>query len=250
MVKRKKKRRHQKSIISLIVAVAIAIAGAYVQMNPSRSSTTSEQTTDSKKSAQVSAADLSKLDYSNQQIIKVNNNKPTFTHEDLSIAHGSWQAYSNLDSLNRVGPANAMLGRDLMPKVQRDPLYVNPTGWHNKRITYHGESVWIYNRSHLIGYQLTGQNNNVKNLMTGTQSLNSPGMEDYENEIARYIKKTDHHVRYQVQPVFRDNELLARGVHMMAQSVEDDQISFNIYIFNVQNGVQLNYADGTSQATN
>jgi DNA-entry nuclease len=186
------------------------------------------------------------LDYSNQQIVNVNEGKPTFTKDDLSIAHGSWQTFSDLDSSNRVGTANAMLGKDLMPTKERDPLYVQPTGWHNKQVNSDGNRIWLYNRSHIIGYQLTGENNNPKNLMTGTASLNAPGMEEYESQVAKYIKSTNHHVRYQVEPIFRGNELLARGVHMQAQSVEDNQVSFNIYIFNVQQDVTLNYNDGTS----
>lgn len=243
---RRRRRRQKISVISVIASLIIVAGGLYTQFdhdNDQGQRTT--QTTRTKES--VSEAQLAKLDYQGQQIIQVNHNKPTFSKQDLSVAHGSWQSYHDLDSQNRVGTANAMLGRDLMPTQKRDPLYVDPTGWHNKQVTVDGETLWIYNRSHLLGYQLTGQNNNPKNLMTGTQSLNSPGMEVYENQIADYIRDTNHHVRYEVQPVFREHELLARGVHMMAQSVETPKISFNIYIFNVQKGVTLNYNDGTSR---
>ena len=239
MVRRRKKKKFKVSITTLVIAVALAIFGGYTQLN--------NQTTDTNKATtSVSKENLQKLDYSNQQIVNVNEGKPTFTKDDLSIAHGSWQTFSNLDSLNRVGTANAMLGKDLMPTKERDPLYVQPTGWHNKQVNSDGNRIWLYNRSHIIGYQLTGENNNPKNLMTGTASLNAPGMEEYESQVAKYIKSTNHHVRYQVEPIFRGNELLARGVHMQAQSVEDNQVSFNIYIFNVQQDVTLNYNDGTS----
>ena len=103
----------------------------------------------------------------------MNNNNPDFSKEDLDTSHGAWQKYGNLDSQNRVTASNALLNRSLMPKTKREPLHVNPTGWHNKKINNH----WLYNRSHLIGYQLTGQNNNWKNLMTGTRHLNDPDMQ-------------------------------------------------------------------------
>lgn len=243
MVKRRKKRKQKISLISTLVAVIIIAVGGYLQVD---TPTQINQAADDTSAQSVSATQLANLKYAGHQIIKVNQNKPTFSQSDLSIAHGSWQKYHDLDQLNRVGTANAMLGKDLMPKTDRDSLYVDPTGWHNKQVHSAGQTVWLYNRSHLIGYQLTGQNNNMKNLMTGTASLNAPGMEEYENQIANYIKNTNHHVRYQVEPIFRNQELLARGVHLMAESVEDKQISFNIYIFNVEDDVTLNYADGTS----
>ena len=130
---------------------------------------------------------------------------------------------------------------------ERGPLYVNPTGWHNKRIA----SGWLYNRCHLIGYQLTGQNNNLKNLITGTRQLNDPDMLKYENRVADYIKASGkHYIRYRVTPIWRGNELLARGVQMEAQSIGDNSVHFNVFIFNVQPGVKLNYKDGTSRVVN
>ena len=139
-----------------------------------------------------------------------------------------------------------------MPTAKREALYVNPTGWHNKRI----KGGWLYNRSHLIGYQLTGQNNNPKNLMTGTRSLNSPEMLKHENDIAYYLKQNPNNfIRYRVKPIYRGNELVARGVQMMAESLSsngqpDHQVSFNVYIFNVETGVKINYSDGTSVVNN
>ncbi|GFZ26142.1 DNA/RNA non-specific endonuclease [Lactobacillus corticis] len=192
----------------------------------------------------VSEQKLASLSYSGQDVITVNNNDPNFTQADLTTSHGAWQKYGNLDSLNRVTAANALLNKSLMPTAQREPLTINPTGWHNKRIA----SGWLYNRCHLIGYQLTGQNNNWKNLMTGTRQLNDPDMLRYEDEVADYIKESSsNYVRYRVTPVFRGNELLARGVEMEAQSVGSNTVHFNVYIFNVQPGVKLNYADGTSR---
>lgn len=192
----------------------------------------------------VSAAKLASLNYSGKDIITVNNNEPSFSKSDLSTSQGAWQRYGELDNKNRVTAANALLNQKLMPKAQREPLHVNPTGWHNKRVA----GGWLYNRCHLIGYQLTGQNNNLKNLMTGTRQLNDPDMLRYEDQVANYLKESPHnYVRYRLTPIFRGQELLARGVEMEGQSTNSNSVHFNVYIFNVADGVKLNYADGTSQ---
>ncbi|WP_301049334.1 DNA/RNA non-specific endonuclease [Lactobacillus intestinalis] len=192
----------------------------------------------------VSAAKLASLNYSGKDVITVNNNEPSFSKSDLSTNQGAWQRYGELDNESRVTAANALLNQKLMPKAQREPLHVNPTGWHNKRIA----GGWLYNRCHLIGYQLTGQNNNLKNLMTGTRQLNDPDMLRYEDQVANYLKESQHnYVRYRVTPIFRGQELLARGVEMEGQSTNSNSVHFNVYIFNVADGVKLNYADGTSQ---
>ena len=192
----------------------------------------------------VAANKLAQLNYSGQDVITVNNNDPSFSNSDLSTNQGAWQEYGNLDNLNRVTAANALLNQSLMPTSKRQALNVNPTGWHNKRIA----GGWLYNRSHLIGYQLTGQNNNWKNLMTGTRQLNDPDMVRYEDQVADYLKaSSSHYVRYRVTPIFRGNELLARGVEMEGQSINSNAVHFNVYIFNVEKGVTLNYNDGTSK---
>lgn len=194
----------------------------------------------------VSAKSLTKLNYSGKDIVTVNGNKPKFSKATKSKKHGPWQKYSNLDYLNRAHAANALLNKRLMPTAEREPLYVNPTGWHNKRIS----SGWLYNRCHLIGYQLTGQNNNLKNLITGTRQLNDPDMLKYENKVADYIRSSNkHYIRYRVTPIWHSNELLARGVQMEAQSIGDNSVHFNVFIFNVQPGVKLNYKTGTSRVT-
>ena len=191
----------------------------------------------------VSKAKLASLNYNGQNIITVNNNDPSFSKSDLSTSNGAWQRYGNLDDLNRVTSANALLNESLMPNSPREALHVDPTGWHNKRIP----GGWLYNRCHLIGYQLTRQNNNLKNLMTGTRQLNDPDMLRYEDQVADYIKESrNNYVRYRVTPIFRGNELLARGVEMEGQSTNSNTIHFNVYIFNVQDGVKLNYSNGTS----
>ncbi|MFC6322664.1 DNA/RNA non-specific endonuclease [Companilactobacillus baiquanensis] len=203
-----------------------------------------DQGTFSNNSSDTAKTNLANLDYTGTQEIIVNNNQPEFSDQDKSTSQGAWQTYGDLDNLNRATAANALLNSSLMPTAKRTGLTWNPTGWHNKKIS----SGWLYNRSHLIGYQLTGQNNNPKNLMTGTRSLNSPEMQAHEMDIAYYLKQSSSHfVRYRVTPIFRGDELLARGVQMEAQSIGDNSIQFNVYIFNVQSGVTLNYNDGTSQ---
>lgn len=192
------------------------------------------------------ASSLAEQNYQGKKVITVNRNRPTFSKKALSTKKGAWQSYHKLDSLNRAGEADALLNKRLMPTKAREPLYWNPTAWHNKKIA----GGWLYNRSHLIGYQLTGQNNNPKNLITGTRQLNDPGMLKYENQVASYLKSSSrHYIRYRVTPIFRGRELLARGVEMEAQSTGSNAVRFHVYIFNVQDGVKLNYSNGTSVVT-
>ncbi|HEO2476408.1 DNA/RNA non-specific endonuclease [Streptococcus vestibularis] len=201
-------------------------------------------------------AELKKKLFEGQQVITVND-KAQFSSDELSLNQGTWQRYSDLDFLNRVGVAEAMLGQDLMPTEKRgDISSVTPTGWKNKKIVFNGQTDYLYNRSHLIGYQLTGQNANVRNLFTGTRALNA-NFEDeknsmvyYENLVANYIKETGNHVRYRVTPLFKNVELVCRGVRIEAQSIEDDTISYDVYIFNVQPDYTINYLTGNSQKNN
>lgn len=231
----------------LVAAIMIAAASFAVYsgknyfQEPQSSKSTSTQTPSQVISAQQ---DLAKLEYEGTQTIEINQNNPTFSKKDLSTANGPWAKYGDLDQLNRATDAEALLNKKLMPTEKRGEISsVTPTGWHNKKIN----GQYLFNRSHLIGYQLTGENANWKNLITGTRQLNSPEMLRFEMDIKYYLEKSSkNYVRYSVVPVFRGDELLARGVHMMAQSIGSDDVQFNVYIFNVQNGVTLNYADGTS----
>lgn len=192
----------------------------------------------------VSAKKLSRLKFHKREILTVDHNRPHFSRKTKSRRHGPWQKYANLDYLNRAHTANALLNKKLMPHSPRTALTWDPTGWHNKRIA----SGWLYNRCHLIGFQLSGQSNNPRNLITGTRELNDPNMLIYENKVADYIRQSKHHyVRYRVKPIYRGRELLARGVEMEAQSIGDNSVHFNIYIFNVQPGMVLNYRTGTSK---
>lgn len=189
--------------------------------------------------------ELAKLNYAGKQTITINKGQPTFTKAELTTKNGAWEKYYPLDTLNRATGAEALLNQSLMPTEKRgDISKVKPTGWRNKKI---GGS-YLYNRSHLIGFALAGENANWQNLITGTRQLNNPEMLRFEMDIKYYLEQDKKHfVRYEVTPVFRNDELLARGVHLMAQSVNSDAIKINVYIFNVQAGVKLNYQDGSSQ---
>ncbi|MGO3790849.1 MAG: DNA/RNA non-specific endonuclease [Enterococcus gilvus] len=213
------------------------IYGLYSQIAPDSQSGNSNK--------EVVISQLSEIpEYDGEhQTIEINHNQPDFSKKDLSLEQRTWTSFSDLDALNRVGVANAMLGKELMPHQERERLFVKPTGWHQK--FYDDEP--LYNRAHLIAYQFSGENNNLKNLMTGTASLNDPGMNDHEKEIGNYIRKTNHHVRYRVTPYFKGEELVARGIQMEAESIEDNQISFNLFVYNVQEGITIDYQTGYSQ---
>lgn len=199
-----------------------------------------------KQSNQTTYAKLQQLNYQNQQQIVINHDQPDFTREEVT-ATKPWANYANLDRLNRAVKAEGLLNQSLMPRVKREPLYWNPTGWHNKQMP---DGRFLYNRSHLIGYQFTGQNNNPKNLITGTASLNNPEMLVNEDDIAAYLKESPHNfVRYAVEPVYRGDELVPRGVWMRAES-PDERIRFNRYIFNIQAGMQIDYQTGYSRVGN
>lgn len=181
--------------------------------------------------------------YQGQPVETVNQNKAAFTEKELALDSGSWQYLKPLDALNRAGQANALLGKDLLPTEKRDErLTVRPTGWKNKRLP---SGKTLYNRSHLIGYQLTGENSNPLNLITGTEKMNQEYMVPYEDQVARAVK-AGVHVRYQVTPIYAGTELVARGLQIRAQSVETNQVNFNVFLYNVEPNVTINYQDGTS----
>lgn len=186
--------------------------------------------------------------YSGQAYVAVNGNQPFFVESDYTTQ--SYETYAPLDGLGRCGPAEACIGQDLMPTESRGNISsVKPTGWQSVKYDFvDGKS--LYNRCHLIGYQLTAENANKQNLITGTRYLNVTGMLPFENMVADYIHETGNHVLYRVTPMFDGTELVARGVLMEAWSVEDngEGICFNVYCYNVQPGVVIDYATGDSRA--
>lgn len=178
--------------------------------------------------------------------VVLNNNEPNFTKEDLTTK--SFENYSDLDSLGRCGVAFANVGKDIMPTEERGSIgQVKPTGWHTVKYD-NVDGKYLYNRCHLLGYQLTGENANKKNLITGTRYLNIDGMLGFENMIADYVKETGNHVLYRVTPVFVEDELVCRGVQMEALSVEDngEGVKFNVFAYNAQPGIEIDYASGDS----
>ena len=190
-------------------------------------------------------------EYSGAASVTLNNNQPEFTDEEITTA--SYEQYGSLDSYGRCTTAIACIGTDLMPTEERGSIgMIKPTGWNQNK--YPGivdsEPPYLYNRCHLIGYQLTGENANECNLVTGTRYMNVDGMLTYENEVASYIKNTGNHVMYRVTPIFEGSNLLCSGVQMEAYSVEDSGkgVSFNVYCYNVQPGVIIDYADGSNSA--
>lgn len=183
-------------------------------------------------------------EYDSNAYIELQDNTPEFSEVDYTTS--AYEYYSDLDRLGRCGYAMACLGQELMPTEERKSIsHIKPTGWVNNPYDF-VEGDYLYNRCHLIGFQLTGENDNEKNLITGTRYMNTQGMLPFENLVADYIQETDNHVLYRVTPVFDGNNLLARGVQMEAWSVEDDGegVCFNIYCYNVQPGVEIDYSTG------
>lgn len=186
--------------------------------------------------------------YDGKAYVAVNDNVPFFTEEELSSA--SYETYGELDPLGRCTDCVASVGQDLMPAEERGNIgAVKPTGWHTVKYDF-VDGKYLYNRCHLIGYQLTGENANEKNLITGTRYLNIEGMLPFENMVADYVKETDQHVMYRVTPVFEGDNLLAAGVLMEGKSVEDngEGVLFCVFAYNVQPGVSIDYATGESFA--
>ena len=178
--------------------------------------------------------------------VKFNDNIPRFSNEDITSTE-VYHRNGPLDSLGRVTAANAVVGVEIMPAEQRGSIgHHEPTGWSQARYANIDSGGWLYNRSHLIGHQLTG-NDDYANLMTGTRSFNMRMLE-YENFVANYVETTENHVRYRVTPVFEGNNLIASGIYMEGFSIEDngEGLMFNIYIPNTQPGVTINYANGSS----
>ena len=187
--------------------------------------------------------------YSGKAYVYINNGNPGFSDSDLKTK--SYEYYSPRDRLGRCGVVHACIGRDIMPTEERGSIgMVKPTGWHTVKYDC-VDGKYLYNRCHLIGFQLTGENANEENLITGTRYMNVTGMLPFENMVADYVKETGNHVMYRVTPLFKGNNLLAHGVQMEAYSVEDDGdgICFNVFVYNVQPQITIDYATGESSYT-
>lgn len=222
-------------------------------VNMSDDNIVSEKTEDpdaKTESSKLSESDEKKLTsipkYDGSYYISINNNVPYFTESDLTTS--AYEKYSNLDRLGRCGVASACVGREIMPTEERGSIgQIKPSGWQTVKYDI-VSGKYLYNRCHLIGYQLTGENANEANLITGTRSMNVDGMLLFENMVADYVKETGNHVLYRVNPIFEGNNLVASGVTMEGFSIEDDGdgICFNVYVFNAQPGIEIDYSNGNS----
>ncbi len=194
----------------------------------------------------VSSSDIPT--YSGTAYVAINNNQPNFSSKELTTS--AYEYYSNLDSLGRCGVAIASCGKEIMPKdgeERKSISNIKPTGWVQAQYDC-VSGKYLYNRCHLIGWQLSAENANNKNLITGTKYLNTSGMLPFENMVADYINETNNHVAYRVTPVYKGNNLVATGVQIEAYSIEDngDGICFNVFCYNVQPGVTIDYLTGAS----
>lgn len=223
------------SLLSLIVLIAVV---SYQYILPSYAyKDNSNNTSDV----------ISIPSYDNEPYKEVNNNKPTFTDSEKGLTEK--EEYSDLDSLGRVGVAFALVSKSTMPTTKRGSIgMIKPAGWHTVKYDF-VDGKYLYNRCHLIGYQLTGENANENNLITCTRNTNTSTMLDMENKVTEYIKKTNNHVLYRVRAIYDGDNLLASGIQMEALSIEDNGkgIKFNIYIYNVQPGIKIDYKTGDSE---
>lgn len=188
------------------------------------------------------------LDLSEEPYEILNNNQPEFSEKEKGKTE-SFEKYSKLDSLGRCQVAYANISQDIMPDGERESIgSVKPSGWQTAKYDS-VEGKYLYNRCHLIGYQLAGENANRKNLITGTRYFNVEGMLPFENQVADYVESTDNHVLYRVTPVYDGNNLVAKGVQMEAYSVEDkgEGVCFNVFVYNIQPGINIDYATGESE---
>ena len=249
------------SIISILLTLCVLLSGCAGastsqpnkhpgQTNSGYSSESTDSSLDnndlpsSTESAPISLSSIPA--YSGSPYVTLNGGTPTFSKAELKTQ--SYEYYSNLDKLERCGVVHACIGRDIMPTEERGSIgMVKPAGWHTVKYDC-VDGKYLYNRCHLIGFQLTGENANTKNLITGTRYMNVNGMLPFENMVADYVKETGNHVMYRVTPIYKGNNLLANGLQMEGYSVEDDGegICFNVFVYNVQPQITTDYATGES----
>lgn len=245
--KRNREKNIYKYLITLVITIVIGIVGYYCPELINAQKTNEIVNNDVKN---VNTSELKDIpQYTDFPYVYINNNVPNFLESEYITK--PFEKYSELDSLGRCGVAYVNICKEIMPaegEKRGDISSIKPSGWRQKK--YNGE--FLYNRCHLIGYQLSAENANEKNLITGTRYFNVTGMLDFENKVADYIKNQaedeDRHVLYRVTPYFEGNNLVATGVEMEAYSVEDNGkgVSFNVFVYNVQPGITINYKTGDS----
>lgn len=236
------------SLIALLLAISVLLSGCTLPFRPLNQDShfpTESPDTQEQGFSNITLDSIPAFD-GKTPYVEINGNTPFFTSEEITEI--SYESYSDLDALGRCGVAIASVGVDLMPTEERGSISgVKPSGWHTVKYDI-VNTKYLYNRCHLIGYQLTGENANVENLITGTRYLNVDGMLPFENMVADYVKESENHVMYRVTPIFVGSELVARGVLMEAMSVEDggEDISFCVYVYNCQPGITIDYNTGKS----
>lgn len=248
---RKKRKGPITASVFVFVVAFILLNGVFSSLG-----TTLTETFEHDKSTQQQdisyASDISSIPtYDGNPIVVLNDNQPDFESYEVQEATVSYETYAPLDSLGRCGIAMASIGQDIMPTEDRESISnVTPSGWENENYSC-VDGGWTYNRCHLIGFQLAGENANERNLITGTRYMNVEGMLPYENMINDYVDATNNHVLYRVTPIFEGENLVASGVQLEARSVEDngDGLSFNVYCYNVQPGITIDYATGKTMGS-
>ena len=238
-IRKKTKRKIRKLLILLVLVGIINIINYY-----------DSSILDRIKSYALPSYSLEEVpEYKDKPYVTINNNKPDFKDEEITTK--TFEKYSSLDLLGRCGVAYANVSKDTMPTEERGRIgMIKPSGWQTTKYDFI-DGKYLYNRCHLIGYQLTGENDNEKNLITCTRFANASTMLEFENKVANYIKKTKNHVLYRVTPIFEETNLVASGIQMEALSVEDKGrgIKFNVYVYNIQDGVTIDYKTGKSKLT-
>ncbi len=254
------KMRKRKAVIAVVCVAVILVIVIIAALCLKSGRSSSENTSETSSESQISLPEETTEDapdaetfsvpaFSGLFSIEINGNVPFFSVTDFP--EESFEYYSPLDKLGRCGPASACLGIETMPTEERGSIgMIKPSGWHTIRYDDLIEDKYLYNRCHLIAYSLSGENANELNLITGTRYLNVSGMLPYENMTAEYIEKTGNHVLYRVTPVFEGDNLVATGVLMEAQSLEDKGtgLMFNVFIYNIQPGIVIDYSSGESHA--
>jgi DNA-entry nuclease len=244
--KRKRRHRHRRALFPVIL---LLLAAAYLNQQgvvPRQDEPVTQISTGAAEAWSFALKDVPL--YSGTPYAELHDNQPLFTEADYTTE--AFETYGDLDTLGRCGTAYACIGRELMPTEERGAIgQVKPSGWHTVKYNDLIEGNYLYNRCHLIAYELSGENANEKNLITGTRYMNVQGMLPFENQVASYVRKTGNHVLYRVTPVFTGDNLVADGVTMEAYSVEDsgEGICFYVYVYNVQPGIAIDYATGESR---
>lgn len=246
--KRNKTMTAAMALVALFMGMAVGRVGQNIETQPKDTKYQAEEQAQQEDTQQLTD-DLEIPVYAGQPYTVIKDNVPDFTEEEKSCTD-AFEYYGDLDTLGRCTVTFANVCPQTQPTEKRGTIgQVRPSGWHTVKYNDLIDGNYLYNRCHLIGYQLTGENANVSNLITGTRYLNVEGMLPFEDMVDDYVDETGNHVLYRVTPIFKGNELVARGVRMEAWSVEDagTGICFDVFCYNVQPGIVIDYATGDSQ---